>query len=51
MTFGNRYGGINVSYVPKKALHDIGHANRLDPDIGGIFFIQAKIRLDGLFSD
>jgi len=49
VTFGNRYGGINVSYVPKVAVRDVTHADRVDPGIGGIFFIQAKVRLDGLF--
>jgi len=49
MTFGNRYGGINVSYVPKMAVRNVTHADRMDPGIGGIFFIQAKIRLDALF--
>lgn len=49
ITFGNRYGGINVSYVPKMAVRDVTHTDIADPDIGGIFFIQAKIRLDALF--
>ena len=49
VTLGNRYGGINLSYVPKKAVHDVGHANVMDPGIGGIIFLQAKIRLDELF--
>lgn len=49
MTFGNRYGGINLSYVPKVAVRDVTHASIADSDIGGIFFLQAKIRLDVLF--
>jgi hypothetical protein len=51
MTVGNRYGGINLSYIPKKFVHDVGHANVVDPNIGGIIFLQAKIRMDAFFSD
>ena len=48
LTLGNRYGGINLSYVPKKVVHDFAKANFADPDIDGVFFIQIKIRLDEL---
>ncbi len=48
LTVGNRYGAINVTYLPKKAVHDIGHANVVDPTIGGVVFMQFKIRLDAL---
>jgi len=49
LTIGNRYGGLNVSYIPKKIVHDLGRANLMDPTIGGIFFLQAKFRLDAFF--
>ena len=48
LTLGNRYGGINLSYVPKKVVHDFAKANYADPDIDGVFFLQLKIRLDEL---
>jgi len=49
ITFGNRFGGINLSYIPKKVVHEFAHANILDPGIGGIIFLQAKVRLDALY--
>jgi len=48
LTVGNRYGGINLSYVPKKVVHDFAKADIADPDINGVFFLQIKIRLDEL---
>ena len=46
LTVGNRYGGINISYVPKKVVHDFAQANKADPGIDGVFFLQLKIRLN-----
>jgi len=51
VTVGNRYGGLNLSYIPKKFVRDVGHADLVDPNIGGIVFIQAKIRMDTFFRD
>ena len=51
VTLGNRYGGLNLSYVPKRAVHDFAHANNLDPDIDGVFFLQLKFRIDQFFDD
>lgn len=48
LTLGNRYGGINLSYVPKQVVHVFAKANIADPNIDGIFFLQVKIRLDEL---
>lgn len=45
LTIGNRYAGINLTYLPEKAVHDIAHANVVDPSIGGVFFMQFKFRL------
>ncbi len=45
VTLGNRYAGINLTYLPKKAVHDIGHANVVDPTIGGVLFLQVKLRM------
>ena len=48
LTLGNRYGGINLTYVPKQAVHNFTRANTVDPNIDGIFYLQVKIRLDEL---
>lgn len=40
---GNRYVGFNLTYIPKIVIHDIAHADRVDPNIRGVFFLQAKI--------
>jgi hypothetical protein len=49
VTVGNRWGGLNLSYVPKTVVRDFANAKSVDPNIGGVFFLQAKIRLDDLF--
>ena len=46
VSLGNRYGGINLTYLPQKAVHDIAHADVVDPTIGGVIFMQFKIRMD-----
>ncbi len=46
LTLGNRYGGINLTYLPKKAVHDMAHANVVDPTIGGVVFLQFKVTMD-----
>ncbi len=48
LTLGNRYGGINLTYVPKPVVHFSAKENTVDPNIDGIFFLQVKIRLDEL---
>ncbi len=45
LTFGNRYAGVNLTYLPQKVVHDVAHANVVDPTIGGVFFMQFKLRL------
>lgn len=45
VTLGNRYAGINLTYLPKKAVHDIARANVVDPTIGGVVFMQFKLRM------
>lgn len=46
LTVGNDYAGLNLTYLPKKAVHDIAHANVVDPTIGGVVFMQFKLRLN-----
>lgn len=45
VTIGNRYVDMNLTYLPKKAVHGIGHANDVDPTIGGVVFVQFKLRM------
>jgi hypothetical protein len=45
VTAGNRHIGLNLTYIPKMLVHDFAHADRVDPNIGGVFFLQAKITL------
>lgn len=42
---GMKHFGVNVTYLPKKIVHDFAHANVVDPNIGGVFFLQFKFRL------
>jgi hypothetical protein len=51
VTLGNRYGGLNLSYIPKKVVQGFARARFLDPRIGGVFFLQLKFRLDRLGND
>ncbi len=51
ITVGNRHVGINLSYVPKSIVHDFANANRVDPNIDGLVFLQFKFRLDRWLSD
>jgi len=45
ITAGNRYVGLNLTYIPKIVIHDMAHADQVDPNIRGVFFLQAKITL------
>lgn len=45
ITLGNRYAGLNLTYVPEIAVREIAHADQVDPNIRGVFFLQAKITL------
>jgi Antimicrobial peptide resistance and lipid A acylation protein PagP len=46
VTVGNRYAGMNITYLPKQAVHDMARANVVDPTIGGVVFLQFKLRAD-----
>lgn len=46
LTVGNRYVGLNLSYVPRYAVRDFARADTRDPDITGVVFLQFKLRLD-----
>jgi len=47
VTVGNRYGGINVTYLPKQAVERMFDAQMIDESISGIVFLQFKFVLGG----
>ena len=47
VSVGNRFAGINLTYLPKMVVHDMAHANVVDPTIDGVFFMQFKLRMNG----
>ena len=51
VTLGNRYGGLNLSYVPVSAIQEFANGNRVDPTLDGVVYLQLKIRLDRFLPD
>lgn len=45
VSFGMKNIGFNVSYVPDFIVRDIAQAKYVDPNVGGVFFLQMKFRL------
>ena len=45
VSFGMKNVGFNVSYVPEAVVRDVAQAKVLDPNVGGVFFLQFKFRL------
>lgn len=45
LSFGRQNIGFNVSYVPEFVVRDVAQAKVLDPNVGGVFFLQMKFRL------
>lgn len=43
MTFGARRVAVNVTYMPGSVVDEVTHANRVDPAMEGVFFIQVKL--------
>ena len=48
LSFGNRYGGFNLTYLPMGAVQDLVNTNFADPNITGVLFLQLKISLSQL---
>ena len=48
ISVGTEKVGLNLTYVPGKAIDEMADANFLDPSLSGILFLQVKIRLDQL---
>jgi hypothetical protein len=49
VTIGNRAIGLNLSYLPVKAVERMLDARMMDDDVSGIFFLQFKVAVDQLF--
>jgi hypothetical protein len=43
LTIGNRYAGVNLTYLPKKAVEKLYDARMEDDTISGIVFLQLKV--------
>jgi len=43
VTFGSRRFAVNVTYMPGSVVDDVTHANKVDPAMRGVFFIQLKL--------
>jgi len=48
LTVGNRYVGMNLTYVPRTAVHEFLDADIVDPGMTGIVFLQFKVSVDRL---
>ena len=48
LSFGNRYGGFNLTYLPAEAIQDMVNADFVDPTISGVLFVQFKLSLSQL---
>jgi len=46
---GNRYMGLNLTYLPKQAVESLFDAQMMDETISGIFFLQFKVSVSQLF--
>ncbi len=48
VSFGNRYGGFNLTYLPVQAIEKMLNAEFVDPTMSGIVFVQFRISLTQL---
>lgn len=48
LTFGNRNMGINLTYLPVKAVERLTNARMMDDSVSGIFFLQFKVGMSQL---
>ena len=48
LSVGNSKFGVNVTYMPRKAVEKVTNSHVLDPTIEGIVFMQFKVSLDQL---
>lgn len=50
LALGNRYMGINLTYLPKKAVEKLHDVKMTDSSISGIVFLQFKFTVNRMFS-
>ena len=48
LTVGNRYVGVNLTYMPKVAVEKMYDSKMVDESISGIVFLQFKINVSQL---
>ena len=48
LSFGNRYAGFNITYLPRKAVESVYDARMTDATISGIVFVQFKVDVSQL---
>jgi hypothetical protein len=49
VSFGNRYAGFNVTYLPKQAVEEMVDVKIVDPTMSGIVFVQFKVEISRFF--
>lgn len=49
LSIGNRHMGLNLTYLPKLAVEKLTDSTLEDDTISGIFFLQFKVSVSGLF--
>ena len=49
LSFGNRYMGVNLTYLPVKAVEKLLDTRMRDDTVSGIFFLQFKVDVSQLF--
>ena len=48
LSVGNDNVGLNLTYLPRRAVEEVTNSRMVDPTIDGIIFLQFKVRLDQL---
>ncbi len=48
ITVGNGNLGLNLTYLPRKAVEEMTNANVVDPTLSGILFLQLKVNISQL---
>ncbi len=48
ISVGNDIVGMNLTYLPKKAVEEVTNSTVVDPTLNGILFLQLKISMDKL---
>ena len=48
VSIGNDKVGLNLTYMPKKAVEEFTNSNMVDPTLSGILFLQVKVSMDQL---